>query len=87
MSLYKVDGHVFSVDEFYTWTMGFVVLYRKGMLAHADVPRAIHDIMKDTDDKNAGKAIMTYLTENDQYMSPLIKLVQVGFTELATEKP
>lgn len=86
MSLYKVDGHFMSVDEFYTWCMGFVVLYRKGRLEHKKLPGEVHEIMKDPDDKKVGKALMAYLKGNEDYMNDFIKLVQDGIMEMAVEK-
>ena len=86
MSIYKVDGHVFSVDEFHAWTTGFVALCRKGRFKDKKPPQEVREILKEQDDKLAAKAMMAYLKANDSYMPVLIKFVQEGAAELAMEK-
>lgn len=87
MSQYKIDGHILSVNEFFTWVNGFVVLYRKGMLKKKKLPKEVVRIMKENSvDKDAAMKVLAYLKKDEDFLNDLIAMVQEGATELALEK-
>ncbi len=87
MSQYKIDGHILSVNEFFTWVNGFIMLYRKGMIKRKKLPKEVVRIMKSNGgDKDAAQQIMIYLKKDEDFLNDLIAMVQEGATELALEK-
>ncbi|MFA5088963.1 MAG: hypothetical protein WC552_08040 [Candidatus Omnitrophota bacterium] len=87
MSLYKIDGHILSVNELITWIAGFITLFEKGKLKNKRIPPALLKILSENSDaKETSNKVLIYLKENEDYLPVLIKIVQFGFTELAIEK-
>jgi hypothetical protein len=87
MSLYKIDGFVLSVDEFYTWIAGFVTLYRRGKLRRKKLPQEIVDIMKrEKEDRHATQHVLEYLEEHEDFMAEFVRIIKEGMADLAIEK-
>lgn len=87
MSQFKIDGFILSVNDIYTWIDGFIQLFRKDKLQKVKLPQEILDIMLlNNQDKKTADAILSYLSNNDHYMSRFIDIVKDGMADLAIDK-
>lgn len=85
MSLYKIDGHIMSVDEMVTWIGGFITLSRQGRLEGKKIPAGAADILKNGDDKKVLKEMMVYLKSDEDFMPVMMDIVRKGVTDIAFE--
>lgn len=87
MSQYKIDGHIMSVNELYTWVNGFIVSYRKGLLKKKKLPPEVVSIMKkNRESKEAAQQLLIYLKKDEDFLNDLIAMVREAATEIALEK-